>query len=189
MRDALYGRNDAFVRPSFVGAQQNGAVLHTGLARHFGNRRPRSVWLRYQVVVSDVVHLLSRICPAAIARLVMSIGVYSVDAVRAAWRSSHVSKKVAVICQPPIAHANPAPSIDAVLLVGRPVAPGLHSEPRLVFLGFPVALTMSALGLSGLFDRKAAAALAVPRLKRASVDNGFIAAFAAALPSKETSTC
>jgi hypothetical protein len=93
---------------------------------------------------SFVVCLLLWSCPSAIAGLVITVNIYSVDAMFWAWLQPHILKEVIKII-PSLANRYSSPSIIMELGVIRITAPVFHTRPRFIFGRYFASCTVPVL--------------------------------------------
>ena len=138
---------------------------------------------------SSVSRLLNRCSPSAIAGLVVSVVVLTIDAAcpALAWGPAHVFQEVLETVDPALAHPDAASTVSAVPVAGRQVATNLHGTPCAIFLAVAVVLPMRAPGRYCCSFSSAATALRVTGFQGSSICHGVLPAVANAVPSEKSS--
>lgn len=125
--------------------------------------------------------LLNRSCPSAVAWLVVSVVVYTINGcIR--WRPAHILKKVFVAVEPTIAYLYSARAIVQILWVCLAVAATLHFEPNSVFLCAAMSFAVCSLAGTSRLPLKTSTALDRSEIKLGSTGNLSCAAIALTEP-------
>lgn len=131
-------------------------------------------------IISAIVALFALCRPATIARFVVAIYVYSVNAHPFRGLKAHVVDKISKRLSPSIAYGNPATTVLSKLSCGRVSASLDHCDPRVVFARFNCSQKMPMLHYG--FKPMAAATDRLAHPKIASANGSHDTARTLAIP-------
>lgn len=174
----------SFDRPSASKAILKAAVGDANISRPVLLAHAQTLVLNHSRV-SAVSGLRSHCCPSAVARLVIAIIIYAVNAVLWSGPTPHISKEV-LETSPSFTHFYAASGVEKVVRTGGAVAPSTHSAPDAVlgrFLGFAVLGADAAECGSRKFSLQASAT-ASSTAQRCHIDNTVFPAITPAKPHR-----
>lgn len=147
------------------------------------SKRQRLSLVLNHFIAAAIACLLCLYRPSTVARLVVAIIVFAVNGMLVTRALPHVGVEVLKRVEPPLADRYSAVKVPFLPVRIRQGASGNHISPASIFAG--VEHSVSQLPCSRLVIFQAAAAFADTRLEVCGRDNGFIAAFAQAPPSRK----
>lgn len=163
-------------RPSRPQPEDNRCAAYAGAIRPLGQGRRLPV-VRQDSVVAAVIILLLACGPSAVRRLVVPVGVDSVER-HPVWALPHIFKEGQERVSPPLAHRYPATAIHGIASCPGVVAPTFHGDPGVVRGGLGAAVSFSV-------KTAAAACVAAPEVWASNV--ALFPAVATACPSPRSS--
>lgn len=120
---------------------------------------------------AKVIRLLAGCRPSAVRRLVIAIGVDTINRVGSAGGFAHIGKEQVVVV-PSLADRNSSAAVERVLVIARRVASGSHAGPCVVFLrSLPLHAQAMFLRLADDFKEQATTRL---RVSVSQFCNGYI---------------
>jgi hypothetical protein len=134
-------------------------------------------------IISLVATLFSSCCPATVARFIVAVVVYPLQAVRWGWLSSHVGEEVVKRLLPSLAHLDSTTAIVFVTSTVWVVTSLIHGIPCIVLRGMLHTVSPASISTKRMLQPKATAASGISPTQASALNNRCTAACANASPA------
>lgn len=172
----------AFNRPAFMQASDYINRTKAIANRPVGNTEGLAIY-RHAPSSSGIATLLARLCPFAVASLVMAVVVDAFNRMTG-WSRSHISQKSREIVYPFCTDGDTTSAVPRVLGIVWIQAAIFHALPRLILNGSAARRAVLREALLRPFQIKAPATFRASRAQVVANHDGFSAALAAAIPHR-----
>jgi hypothetical protein len=150
--------------------------------RPFGSSQRLTIMSQY-AIISLVATLFSSCCPSTIARFIVSVVVYPLQAVRRGRLLSHVGEEVVKRLLPPLAYFDATTAVVFITCTVWSVTSLIHSIPGIVLRGMLHTMSPTSISTETMLQPKATAAFGPPHTQVSTLNNMRTSACADASPT------